>query len=145
MPQKRSTQSYIDDTKLITSFQLKDNLDAITDLRDDLFKIEEWCSNNLLLLNPGKTKLMIFGSRQMRAKLQFHSLPFMGKDIIPSDTAKDLGVILDSNLTYDEHIIKTASSCMSHLGQINRVKHVFDKRTLLMIINSLVFSTYLYT
>jgi len=145
MPQKCSTQSYVDDTKLITSFQLKDNLDAITDLRDDLFKIEEWCSNNLLLLNPGKTKLMIFGSRQMHAKLQFHSLPFMGKDIIPSDTAKDLGVILDSDLTYDEHIIKTASSCISHLGQINHVKHVFDKRTLLMIINSLVFSTYLYT
>ena len=87
---------------------------------------------------------MIFGSRQMRAKLQFHSLPFMGKDIVPSDTAKDLGVILDSNLTYDEHIIKTASSCMSRLGQINRVKHAFDKRTLLMIINSLVFSKLLY-
>ena len=37
-------------------------------------------------------------------------------------------------------VINTASSCMSGLGQINRVKHVFDKRTLLMIINSLVFS-----
>ena len=98
-------------------------------------------SNNLLLLNPGKTKLMIFGRRQMRAKLQF---PFMGKGIVPTDTAKDLGVILDSNLTYDEHIIKTASSCMSRLGQINRVKHVFDKRTLLMIINSIVFSKLYY-
>ena len=144
IPQKCSTQSYVDDTKLITSFQLKDNLDAITDLKDDLFKIGEWCSNNLLLLNPSKSKLMIFGSRQMRAKLQFHSLPFMGKDIMPSDTAKDLGVILDSNLTYDEHVIKTASSCMSCLGQINRVKHVFDKRTLLTIINSLVFSKLFY-
>ena len=144
IPQKCSTQSYVDDTKLITSFQLKDNLEAITDLKDDLFKIGEWCSNNLLLFNPGKTKLMVFGSRQMRAKLQFHSLPFMGKDIVPTDTAKDLDVILDSNLTYDEHIIKTASSCMSRLGQINRVKHVFDKRTLLTIINSLVFSKLFY-
>ena len=107
--QKCSTQSYVDDTKHITSFQLEDNLDAITDLKDDLFKIGEWCSNNLLLLNPDKTKLMMFGSRQMRAKLQFHSLQFMRKDIIPTDTAKDLGVILDSNLTYDEHVIKTAS------------------------------------
>ena len=56
----------------------------------------------------------------------------MGKDIVPSDIAKDLGVILDSNLTYDKQIIKTASSCMSRLGQINRVKHVFDKRTLIL-------------
>ena len=141
IPQKCSTQSYVDDTKLITSFELKDNLDAIADLEDDLFKIAEWCSNNQLLLNPGKTKLMIFGSRQMRAKFQFRFLSFMGKDIVPTDTAKDLGVTLDSNLTYDEHIIKTASSCMSRLG---RVKHVFDKRTLLMIINSLVFSRLFY-
>ena len=37
IPQKCSTQSYVDDTKLITSFQLKDSLDAITDLKDDLF------------------------------------------------------------------------------------------------------------
>ena len=33
---------------------------------------------------------------------------------------------------------------MSRLGQIDRVKHVFDKRTLLMIINSLVFSKLFY-
>ena len=77
-------------------------------------------------------------------QFQFRYLSFMGKDIVPTDTAKDLGVTLDSNLTYDEHIIKTASSCMSRLGQINRVKHVFDKRTLLMIINSLVFSRLFY-
>ena len=33
---------------------------------------------------------------------------------------------------------------MPRLGQINGVKHVFDKRTLLMIINSLVFSKLFY-
>ena len=69
----------------------------------------------------------------MRAKLQFHSLLVMGKDIVPTDTAKDLGVILDSNLTYNEHIVNTTSSCMSCVGQRNRVKHVFNKRTLLII------------
>ena len=68
----------------------------------------------------------------------------MGKDIVPTDTDKDLGVILDSNLTYYEHIIKTASSYMPRLGQINRVKRIFDKSTLLMIIYSLVFSKLFY-
>ena len=68
----------------------------------------------------------------------------MGKDIVPTDTDKDLGVILDSNLTYYEHIIKTASSYMPRLGQINRVKRIFDKSTLLMILNSFVFSKLFY-
>ena len=63
----------------------------------------------------------------------------MGRELVPEHAAKDLGVILDANLTYDEHITKTVSSCMSCLSQISRTKHIFDKRTLLTIINALVF------
>ena len=53
---------------------------------------------------------------------------------------KDLGVILDNNLTYDDYITKTVSSCFSRLAQINRVKHVFNKKILINIIYTLVFS-----
>ena len=116
VPQKCSSQSYVDDTKLTISFQLKDKLDAITNIKDDLLKISKWCSNNFLLLNPGKTKLMVFGSRQLRAKLDDFCFPFMGKDLVSVHTAKDLGVTLDSNLSYDEQVIKTVSSCMSRIG-----------------------------
>ena len=83
-------------------------------------------------------------SRPFKSRLVIPNLTFMGRELIPEHTAKDLGVILDNNLTYDEHITKTVSSCMSCLGQINRTKHVFDKRTLLTIINALVFSKLFY-
>ena len=33
---------------------------------------------------------------------------------------------------------------MTHLGQINHVKHCFDKHTLIAIINALVFSKLFY-
>ena len=36
------------------------------------------------------------------------------------------------------------SSCMSRLGQINRVKYIFDKRALIIIINALVFTKLFY-
>ena len=45
---------------------------------------------------------------------------------------------------FNDHIIKTASSCMSALGQISRVKHIFNKNILVTIINSLVFSKLYY-
>ena len=47
------------------------------------------------------------------------------------------------NLTFSDHILKTVSSCGSSLAQISRVKHVFDKNTLI-IINALVFSNLFY-
>ena len=51
---------------------------------------------------------------------------------------------MDPQLSYDEHISKTLSSCASRLCQINRVKHVFDQKTLKLVINALVFSRLFY-
>ena len=75
---------------------------------------------------------MVFGSRPMHSRLVTPSLTFMGREPVLEHTTKDLGVILDTNLTYDEHITKTVSFCMSCFSQIIRTKHVFDKRTPLL-------------
>ena len=69
---------------------------------------------------------------------------FLGKELVPVQVAKDLGVTLDPRSTFDDHIINTVSSCMSLLGQINRVKHAFDRRILITVINALVFSKLFY-
>ena len=100
--------------------------------------MRNWCFNNYLLLNPDKTKLMVFGSRQMLPKLRDFKLSLLGKELVPVQAAKDLGVTLDPHLTYNDHIVNTVSSCMSRLGQINRVKHAFDRGILITVINALV-------
>ena len=81
---------------------------------------------------------MVFGTRKMLPELQDTSitLSLLGKDLLPSKTAKDLGLVLDPHLSYNNHIIKTVSSFMSSLGQINHVKHTFDRRTLLIVMNT---------
>lgn len=72
----------------------------------------------------------------MRSKLGPYSLHFMGKELLLVNTVKDLGVFLDSNLTFDEHVTKTVSSSMHRLSQVKRSKHIFNKHTLLTIVNS---------
>ena len=78
------------------------------------------------------------------AKTRNFKLSFLGKQLAPVEAARDLGVILDTNLTFDDHITATVASCMSRLGEISHVKHCFDKRTLINIINTLVFSKLFY-
>ena len=68
----------------------------------------------------------------------------MGKEITPVSTAKDLRIILDNNLTYDQHIHQLTSLCMTKLCQINRVKNSFDRDTLRTIISALVLSKLFY-
>lgn len=45
----------------------------------------------------------------MCSKLDNPHLPFMGRDLVPEDTARYPGVTLDANLIYDEHITKNVS------------------------------------
>ena len=83
-------------------------------------------------------------------QLLLHRLPneiaisFLGKVITPICSARDLRIILDNNLTYDQHIHQITSLCMAQLCQINRVKSTFDRNTLRTIISALVLSKLFY-
>ena len=68
----------------------------------------------------------------------------LGKEIKPVPVAKYLGVIIDSSLSYNEHVTKTVSDCVHRLIRINRIKYRVDRKTLLLIINAFVFSKLFY-
>ena len=69
-------------------------MSAISDMNDDLFNVRNWYFRNHLLLNPTKTKLRVFGNSKLLPRLQDFSVSLLGKGIFPTQTAKDLGVIL---------------------------------------------------
>ena len=144
VPQCCKSKTYVDDNKLYITFPVQQRASVLEDMNKDLTKIRNWCFDNRLLLNASKTKLMLFGSRQMIAKIPNFNLSLLGKDLVPTRCARDLGVIFDDRLTFSDHTVKTVSSCMSSLAQINRAKHAFDKDLLVTIIKGLVFSKMFY-
>ena len=72
------------------------------------------------------------------------ALSFLEEEINPVSRAKGLGVTLDRNLTYDDHISELTTPCLSKLCQTNRVKDSFDNYTLKVIISALVMSKLYY-
>ena len=74
-------------------------------INEDLSKIATWCCYNSLLINPGKTKMLVIGIRKMLHKLpeNFH-VTLLGKKITPAISVRDLGIQLDSLLSFDKHI-----------------------------------------
>ena len=83
---------------------------------------------------------MVLGTRQIlqRLPVDFH-VTLLGKEVTAS-SARDLGLQVDSTLSFDDHITNTVSSCLGSLYQINRVKHLLGTRILENVINALVFS-----
>ena len=72
-------------------------------------------------------------------------LVLVGNNLLePFATVKDQDVTFDANLSFADHILKTVSSCMSSLAQVNRVNYVFDRQSLITIINPLALSKLFY-
>ena len=57
---------------------------------------------------------------------------------------KDLGVMIDSFLSFNEHVTKTVSNCMYRLIRINRIKRLLDKKAQPIVINAFDFSKLFY-
>ena len=77
-------------------------------------------------------------------KLSLPHVVLLGKNIKSSPVVKDLEVWIDSALTFDDHVSKLSSSCLYSLRRINRIKHLLDNKTLVLIINTLIFSRLFY-
>ena len=113
---------------------------SIFDLNSDLREIANWFSTNSLLINPNKTKLLVVGVPQLTRNLSLPPVILLGTTIKPSPVVKDLGVWIDSIVTFDDHVSKLSSSCLYDLRRINRIKHLLDNKTPISIINALIFS-----
>ena len=72
-------ETYVDDTKLYISFTQKDQDSAVIHLQQDLNRFAEWCCANNLLINPTKTKIMLFGTRQNLSRFSGFSVTFLSK------------------------------------------------------------------
>ena len=117
-------ESYVDDTKIYFSFASKDIDSCLRQAAEDFQHAPVWCCANHLLINPDKTRFVLFGMRQLIYKLSSNItvLP-LGQGLVPATSAKDLNVTICSNLTFNDHIASLSSSLLSTLVQINRLQY----------------------
>ena len=83
-----------------------------------------------LQLNDAKMELVWFGSRVYLTKRTSSdcSLKVGGNIIKPSNTVRDLGVLLDSELPL-KHVNKVVSSCYYHIRHLRQVSHCVGQET----------------
>ena len=117
---------------------------CLRQVAEDLRCVVEWCCANHLLVNPDKTKLLLFGTRQLLSQLPDVTVPFLGQELKPVASANDLRIKLDSNLNFNDHVTSLSSSLLSTLCPVNRVRHLFSREVLNTFLNSLVFCKLFY-
>ena len=116
-------------------FQLRAHMkiNAVTEhhrrLETCVQSLRDWCSSRRLQLNPNKTELIWLGSRANLVKLRqldVMNLNLCSVVVEPVDSIRDLGVILDSELSMRVHISKISSTWFFHLRRLRKLRPLID-------------------
>jgi len=103
--------TYADDTQVYISTPATDHVDAMDRLATCIERIRDWMADNHLKLNEEKTQIIWLGTRQQLNKVTAGALTLPNATVQFSTTVKDLGVVLDSQLTMADHIAALSRSC----------------------------------
>ena len=99
--------------------------------------ILSWMNSNKLLLNPSKTEFLLIGTKQQRLKFSQLTTLSLGNDIIPvSSSARNLGFIFDSDMSFTDQINSLSKSCHFHIRDIRRIRHLLPLSAATALANS---------
>ncbi len=116
---------YADDTQPYLSFRPSVSLaeeQAVAQMGDFITDLRKWMAVNTLKLNDDKTVFLLVGRNAQVKKVSIDSFR-IGESIIPkSDTATNLGVHWDSELSLKKQVEKTCKSAFYHLRNIYRIR-----------------------
>ena len=117
--------NYADDT---TPFSVKQNHDLVVeDLQNSSAILFKWLKDNYMKINTDKSHLIMSRNKSIVAKIDEF-------DIQSENQQELLGIVIDSNLTFEDHVSKICKKASQKLNALARVSSYMDihKKKLLM-------------
>ena len=90
---------YADDCQVCLSRSVKDVPLAVSKFAARVVDINARLTAYRLRLNVAKTQLMWLGLSQLVDRVDYHDVPVLGTRVAISDTARDVGVVIDHELS----------------------------------------------
>jgi hypothetical protein len=133
---------YADDTQIYIEFDLnpfsasqaKCKLEACVD------DIRAWMRQNKLQLNEDKTELVVITPSRQSGKVQIESVKVGTSDVLPSESARNLGATFDKNMTLQPHVSSLVRSCNWQLRRIGQLRKYLTTEAAEKIIHAFISS-----
>ena len=131
---------YADDHQVLFSFQIDFQVAVVRNsIPNCLDHIATWMNKHFLKLNPSKSQVIIFCPKDKVGQFVFDRVMLSdGSFIQVSNEAYDLGVTLDSQLTYSSHISSTISQGYRLLKNVAAIRKYLSVEHLKSLVNSIV-------
>ena len=123
---------FADDTTLSASAQWSNIPSMVQDLKKDLDSICNWSINNKMVINTEKTKSMLVTGKRLRKKIPDEHLQMdlaLGNTTVSQvESQKLLGVIVDQDLAYEDHIDSLCKQISKRLGLLKHISPYLKKQ-----------------
>ncbi len=119
-----SFHCYADDTQLHISTK-PDETSKLSKLTECVKNVKDWMTNTFLLFNSDKREILLIGPKNSTQNLLDNNLQLDGCTVT-SSTFKNLGVILDSNLSFENHISNVTKTAFFHLRNISKLQNMLS-------------------
>ena len=126
---------FADDTCLFLSHKNSDTLEELVNL--ELKNITDWLIANKLTLNISKSNFILFTTKKPIDNFQLY---ISGQSLDRVTHAKYLGVIIDENLNWKEHLKRIHTRIKQNVGIIHKVGRLLPRKNLLSLYYSFVHS-----
>ena len=134
---------YADDNTISTYIDsnVKNNEQQIVGkMQNSIEKTKHWMCLNRLKMNDQKTNFIMYGNNVQLAKCSTKHIKVGEETIVGSDKINLLGIDIDKNLTFKEHIKKKCKTAMYNLYNIRSLRQHLNNKTTQTLIYGLVTS-----
>ena len=129
-------KQYADDTTL---YHASNNVsDLSKSLNADLEGVANWVQQNGLKLNEAKTQMLVLGKKEGAKELDNVNVELKGQKVTRCDKVKYLGVWIDENLSWRDHIEALRKKCYGGLAKISRLRDSLPAVTKRRVYNALI-------
>jgi hypothetical protein len=118
---------YADDCQIYVSVLTGDASAAAARLSACLIDVNSWMSASRLRLNPAKTQVMWLGSRQQLHDVKIGDVTILATSVQITETARDLGVVIDSQMSLAAHV---SALCRSGYYQLRQLRPIVGSLSL---------------
>ena len=136
--------SYADDSQILLPSKISDIPLMTARLERNLARLEAWYRANNLKLNAAKTQYVVFCIRQMQRQLPNITLSLGDAVVTPTTSLKNLGVTMDQNLTWAEHVSETAQKCNKIVFPLSKHGASLSQSVLAKLIQTLLIPHLMY-
>ena len=145
---KSTLDIYADDTTISSSASWKEIPKLQEAILEDLQKVEKWSRTNNMYLNPSKTKAMMAVGKRLRKRFEGETLSLQlslnDKEIEIVRSHKLLGMKIDQDLTYDEHIDELCKKLSKRIGLLRHISPYLKQKQRLVYYQAIVKPVMLY-